>query len=75
MIYKMEKIIKQLNTVWFILGFIVVVTIWYANVNSRLNAIETKQQEDESALVQLMTLKTDVAVIKADVSWIKERLR
>ena len=71
----MNKFLEQLKSGWFIILAIVGLIIWYANVSMRLTSLEAKAQEQETALVQLMQIKTDVAVIKAQVDYLYKNLR
>lgn len=71
----MDKILEQLKNAWFILVFIGAVLIWYANTNARLTAVEAKQQADEVTLSQVGELQIDIAVIKTNVEYIKEKVK
>jgi len=71
----MEKIIHTLKDTWFIIIFIGGCIIWYANVSYRLTAIEAKAQEQNTALIELMKMKTDVEIIKVNVDFIKAKIK
>jgi len=71
----MNDIITQIKNQWFLLAFLVGMIIWYANTNSRITAVEAKVIEQSSLVEQIATLKTDVAVIKANVEFIKQQVR
>ena len=66
--------LKQLKDIWFVLVFLFAVVIWYSNTNSRLKAIEEVNAEQESTLEIISNMKTDIAVIKTDISYIKEKV-
>lgn len=60
---------------WVILAFLSGLIIWYANVNSRLTTVEARVEEQKLQIVQLSELRTDIAVIKTDVAYIKQQLK
>ena len=66
--------LKQLKDIWFVLVFLFAVVIWYANTNNRLKAIEEVNAEQESTLEIISNMKTDIAVMKTDISYIKEKV-
>jgi len=67
--------LKSLKENWMIIGLIATMIIWYANTNSRLTAVEQKQVAQQATLDKVDTLITDLAVIKANVEFIKERIK
>lgn len=71
----MEKIILKIKDSFIIIAFITSMIIWYANTNSRLNAVEAKVVEQQSIASQISQLNIDMAVVKANVAFIKERVR
>lgn len=71
----MEKITNQIQDYWIILAFIASMIIWWANVNNRITSVEGKVVEQVSVNEQIAELKTDVAVIKANVEFIKQQVR
>ncbi len=70
----MKDILKTLRENWPILTFLVAMVVWYANTNSRITAVEAKVDENTTVIVQIADMKTDIEVIKANVTFIKERL-
>lgn len=67
----MEKIKDN----WFFIVFIFSVIVWYANTTSRLGVVEAKITEQQTYLSKLEQITTDVAVMKANVEFIKERIK
>ena len=71
----MKPLLKQLQSFWTIVSFIatglVFVILFWANTNSRLNAIETQQSGQDTKIEEIYALKLDVAVIKNDVATMK----
>lgn len=72
---KSLTILEELKSNWVFITFAVFVIIWYADTNSRLNNVEALSQENKTTLEQVIELKTDIAVIKTDISYIKEKIR
>ena len=70
----MDKFANKVTSVWPILVFITTLVIWYADVNSRLSTVEAKQEDQNIVIEQVSDIKTDVAVIKANVEFIKQRI-
>lgn len=70
-----EKLIKQLKDNWFIYAFFAGLILWYGNINSRMSAVEAAQNEQKVTLSKLDQLSIDIAVVKNDVGYIKERLK
>lgn len=71
----MDNFVKTLKEAWFLIAFIVFMVLWYGSVNTRLEAVETKQLEQQAILDKINQLVIDVAVIKNDVATIKEVLK
>ncbi len=70
----MADIVTQLRDKWFILAFLAGVIMWYSNVNSRLNTVEANQATQSDAISQIGDMKTDIAVIKSNVQFIKDQI-
>lgn len=70
----MEKSLKTIKEYWQLIMFLGMLVILMANILYRLNSVEAAQKEDETTLIQLMSVKTDVAIIKNDVMWIRGQL-
>lgn len=66
---------EEIRRNWMLIGFIAAIILWYGNVNSRLNSVEAKQEEQATLSEKINQLVTDVAVIKNDVSTIKSRVK
>ena len=62
----MENILKQLKDNWFIMAFMVSITLWYGSTNSRLTAVEAQQAEQSTVQEKVDALIVDVAVIKSE---------
>lgn len=71
----MKKFIETIQEVWFIIIFIGGLILWYGSVTNQLKQIEAKDNEQDLILQQLMSMKTDVAVIKTNVEFLKERIK
>lgn len=69
------KFFDQLKSIWFLLVFFAFIVIWYAGTNYRLAAVEAKQTEQEITNQQLSQALIDIAVIKTNVEFIKERVK
>lgn len=48
--------------------------VWYANVNTRLDTVEAKQKDQQVTLDKIDQLSIDMAVVKNDVSYIKQTI-
>lgn len=71
----MESILKQLKNNWFIYAFFAGLILWYGNMNSRMTAVEAVQQEQKAALSKIDQMAIDMAVVKTDVGYIKEKIK
>ena len=71
----MKDLTAQLKDKWFVIVFIASMIIWYANTNSRLNAVEAKQTEQINIVDDITQLKIDMAVVKDNVLDIKNILK
>lgn len=71
----MNELIKQIKESWFVFIFVGSMIIWYANTNSRISAVEAKQEEQETLLESFTELKIKVSVIDANVEFIKNRVK
>lgn len=67
--------LKIIKDNWMIIVLICTTIIWYANTNSRLNALEKGQAQQQITLAKVDTLVTDVAVINTNVAFIKEKIK
>jgi len=70
----MKTVIEDIKNNWTLIAFMCAMVIWYANTNSRLKAIEEVNAEQESTLEIISNMKTDIAVMKTDISYIKEKV-
>jgi len=71
----MKIFMENIRQNWMLIAFMTTMVLWYGSVNSRLNSVEAKQQEQATLSEKINQLVTDVAVIKNDVSTIKSRLK
>lgn len=71
----MENLAKQLKENWFIYAFIAGLILWYGNINNRVDAVEAKQAEQQTTIEKIDQLLIDMAVIKTDISYIKEKVK
>lgn len=71
----MNNVVSQIKDQWVILAFITSMIIWYANTNSRLTSVEADVVKQETIMEQISRLNTDVAVIKANVEFIKQQVK
>jgi len=71
----MNELIRQIKDSWIILVFVAGIIVWYANTNSRISAVEAKQEEQEAILQSVTELKIKVSVIDANVEFIKNRVK
>lgn len=71
----MADLLTQIRDRWFMFAFLISMVLWYGSVNSRLNGVEAKQQEQAQIVDDVISLKIDVAVIKSTVLDIKDILK
>lgn len=76
----MEKF-KELKDIWYLILAVMSLTIWYANVNSRLSTVEAKQEEQKNIVEEINQLKIYNATIiqkqdfmAEDIKYIKQRI-
>lgn len=67
--------IENIKSYWVLIAFITSLVLWYGSVNYRLNQVEAKYDELKVVIQSVNKLTTDIAVIKNDVSYIKERVK
>lgn len=70
----MDTFLKKLKEVWYIIVMICGLVVWYANVNTRLDTVEAKQKDQQVTLDKIDQLSIDMAVVKNDVSYIKQTI-
>lgn len=71
----MERVLRILSETWFLILAFVGLIIWYANVNYRLANVEASVLQQQALPDRISALQTDVAVIKANVEFIKQQVR
>lgn len=69
------KPLENIKSYWVLIAFITSLVLWYGSVNHRLNQVEAKYDELKVVIQSVNKLTTDIAVIKNDVSYIKERVK
>lgn len=68
----METFAIKLKDNWIFIIFFANLIVWYANIGSRLTAVEAKVLEQQTTLEKIDQLQIDVAVIKTNVDFIKK---
>lgn len=71
----MDSLTLKLKDNWFIIVFSASMIVWYANTTTRLEALETKVEDQRTINDKINQINIDVAVIKANVEFIKNRLK
>ena len=67
----MENIRKN----WIIIAFVTGLIVTWTTIGLRLSAVEVKAQENRDALSAIYQIQVDIAVMKADISFIKSQVR
>lgn len=70
----MESFIKKLGEAWYLILAIIALSMWGATQQGRITAVEAKVQEQQTTIEKINQLIVDMAVVKTDVSYIKEQL-
>ena len=68
-------ILKEIKTNWLIIGFFITIVLWYGDVNATKAMARENRAIIEVMQESLSQIKTDTAVIKSEVSFIKQRVR
>lgn len=71
----MESLTSKLRENWFIIVFTTSMIVWYANTTTRLDALELKVNDQEIVEKQITQMQIDLAVIKANVEFIKKEIQ
>lgn len=71
----MDNTIAKIKENWFFILFVGSIVIWYSQTNFRLNQVEARQDEQDLVTSQISEIITDVAVIKANVEFIKQEIQ
>lgn len=67
--------IEDIKNNWVLIAFIGAIIIWYADTNNRLTTVEADVNEVQSILEVINDIKTDIAVMKTDIVYIKDKVR
>ena len=70
----METFIKKLGEAWYLVVAIIALSMWCATQQARITTVEAKVQDQQTTLDKINQLVVDMAVVKTDVSYIKEQL-
>jgi len=68
-------ILKEIKTNWLIIGFFITIVLWYGDVNATKAMARENRAIIEVMQESLSQIKTDTAVIKSEVSFIKQRVK
>jgi len=68
-------ILKEIKTNWLIIGFFITIVLWYGDVNATKTLANENRAIIEVMQESLSQIKTDTAVIKSEVSFIKQRVK
>lgn len=71
----MSHYLKQLKESWFIIVFLISIVIWYADTSSRLTKVEADTTDLSSKIEVIYSMQSDINVIRANVEWIKEKIK
>lgn len=71
----MKTAIEELKGNWVLIAFVGAMIIWYANVSLRLNNVEAQAEENKTTLGVVLEMRTDLAVMKNDIGYIKDRIK
>lgn len=71
----MKNFANQLKDNWLFLALFTGMVIWYANINTRISQAEADIKDLKTVSNEIFELKTDVAVIRTSVEFIKDRVK
>jgi len=78
----MEKFLNILSKSWFLIVFIISMVLWYSDTNNKIKIVfaqQAEQQEQIDKIIEILEIfddvKTDIAVMKKDIEYIKVNVK
>jgi hypothetical protein len=70
----MDNMLKQIRENWLLFAFVGGLIVWYSGVNARLTEAEQDIRDLKILVQEINEIQTSVAVIQANVEFIKSKL-